>query len=61
VSNLRKVLAASIGADPARFVTKHHGRYRLNADAVQVDLWQLRAAHAAARRSEDANALRRVC
>jgi DNA-binding SARP family transcriptional activator len=61
VSNLRKVLAASIDADPANFVTKHHGRYRLNPDAVDVDLWQLRAVHTAARRSEDIVALQRVC
>jgi DNA-binding SARP family transcriptional activator len=49
VSNLRKLLGASIGAGPGGLVVKQHGRYRMDPDAVEVDLWDLRAAHAAAR------------
>jgi DNA-binding SARP family transcriptional activator len=51
-SNLRKLLAGSVpdvAAGPADFVVKQHGRYRLNPDLVEVDLWQLRAAHTLAR------------
>jgi len=51
-SNLRKLLAGSVpdvAAEPADFVVKQHGRYRLNPDLVDVDLWRLRAAHTAAR------------
>jgi DNA-binding SARP family transcriptional activator len=30
-------------------VLRHHGRYRLNPDLLDVDLWRLRTGHAAAR------------
>jgi len=61
------VLAASIDGDPASFVVKQHGGYRLNPDAIEIALWRLRTAHAASRRTggtdNDATvaALRQVC
>lgn len=45
-------------------LVKAKGRWRLNPDAVDVDLWRLRAAYAAARGrtgTERLNALRQVC
>jgi DNA-binding SARP family transcriptional activator len=52
VSNLRKLLAGSapdVAAQVGDFVVKQHGRYRLNPDLVDIDLWRLRAAHTHAR------------
>jgi DNA-binding SARP family transcriptional activator len=50
VSNLRKILAASVGDHiGAIYVDKRNGRYRLNPETVDVDLWRLRAGHTAAR------------
>jgi DNA-binding SARP family transcriptional activator len=49
VSNLRKLLAESVHSTTAGLVLRQHGRYRLNPDQVDVDLWRLRAGHTAAR------------
>jgi DNA-binding SARP family transcriptional activator len=55
-SNLRHLLAAAAGADPQQagaYLAKHRGRYRLPADAVEVDLWKLHHQYTHARRSTD--------
>jgi hypothetical protein len=55
-SNLRHLLAAAAGADPklaGEFAGKQLGRYPLNPQLVDVDLWRLRDAVAAVRSGQD--------
>jgi DNA-binding SARP family transcriptional activator len=49
LSNLRTLLAKSVGAATGGFVLRQRGRYRLNPDLLDVDLWRLKAGHLAAR------------
>jgi DNA-binding SARP family transcriptional activator len=47
VANLRSVLAAACGdqhAPRAGYIRKSHDRYVIDADRVEIDLWQMRAA-----------------
>lgn len=68
-SNLRHLLAAAAGAGPGlagEFVAKQQGRCRLSRALVEVDLWRLKEAVAAARAGDQnpgrrQEALARAC